>query len=202
VDIYYLHNPETQLQEVSRDEFAARLRRAFAALEEAVAQGMIRMYGTATWNGYRQPPSARDYLSLAEVVGLAREVGGSNHHFKVIQLPHNLGMPEALTRANQLLDGDWVSTLEAASRLGILVMASASIMQGQMARNLPPLVGEILGGLTTDAQRAIQFVRSTPGLGVALVGMKQIAHVEENLSTANVSPARPEALSRLFRRYA
>jgi aryl-alcohol dehydrogenase-like predicted oxidoreductase len=135
-------------------------------------------------------------------VALAREVGGRDHHLKVIQLPHNLGMPEALTRANQLLDGEWISTLEAASRLGILVMASASIMQGQMARNLPPLVGEALGGLTTDAQRAIQFVRSTPGLGVALVGMKQLAHVEENLATASVSPARPEELNRLFRRHA
>jgi aryl-alcohol dehydrogenase-like predicted oxidoreductase len=202
MDIYYLHNPEIQLQEVSRDEFSKRLRHAFATLEEAVAHGAIRMYGTATWNGYRQPPSARDYLSLSEVVALAREVGGRDHHLKVIQLPHNLGMPEALTRANQLLDGEWVSTLEAASRLGILVMASASIMQGQMARNLPPLVGDSLAGLTTDAQRAIQFVRSTPGLGVALVGMKQIAHVEENLATAGVSPARPEELNRLFRRHA
>ena len=202
VDIYYVHNPEIQLQEISRDETHERLRHAFATLEAAVTQGAIRMYGTATWTGYRQPPSARDYLSLSEVVALAREVGGPDHHFKVIQLPYNLGMPEALTRANQLLDGEWVSTLEAASRLGILVMASASIMQGQMARHLPPLVGEALGGLATDAQRAIQFVRSTPGLGVALVGMKQIAHVEENLATASVSPARSEELSRLFRRHA
>lgn len=202
IDLYYLHNPEIQLQEVSRDEFSARLRDAFATLEEAVAQGAIRMYGTATWNGYRQPPSALDSLSLSEIVALAREVGGRDHHLKVIQLPHNLGMPEAFTRANQLLDGEWVSTLEAASRLGILVMASASIMQGQMARNLPPRVGEALDGLATDAQRAIQFVRSTPGLGVALVGMKQIAHVEENLATASVAPAPPEDLYRLFRRHA
>ena len=150
---------------MSRDVFSERLGHAFATLEEAVAEGAIRMYGTATWNGYRQPPSARGYLPLSEVVALAREVGGRDHHCKVIQLPHNLGMPEALTRANQLMDGEWVSTLEAASRLGILVVASASIMQGQMARNLPPLVGEALGGLATDAQRAIQFVRSTPGLG-------------------------------------
>lgn len=201
VDIYYLHNPETQLQEVPRDRFLQRLREAFVTLEDAIAQGRIRMYGTATWNGYRQPPSARDYLSLSELVALAREVGGPDHHFRVIQLPHNLGMPEAMTRANQQVDGEWVSSLEAASRLGLLTMASASILQGQMARGLPPLVGEALRGLTTDAQRAIQFVRSTPGLGVALVGMKQIAHVEENLATAGVPPARPEDLQRVFRRH-
>lgn len=199
--INYIHNPETQLQEVPRDRFLQRLREAFATFEDAVARGMIRMYGTATWNGYRQPPSARDYLSLSELVALAREVGGPDHHFRVIQLPHNLGMPEALTRVNQQVDGEWVSTLEAASRLGLLAMASASILHGQMARDLPPLVGEALRGLTTDAQRAIQFVRSTPGLGVALVGMKQIAHVEENLATAGVPPARPEDLQRVFRRH-
>jgi aryl-alcohol dehydrogenase-like predicted oxidoreductase len=201
VDIYYIHNPETQLQELSRNQFHQRLRETFAALEDAVAQGIIRMFGTATWSGFRQAPSARDYLSLSELVALARDVGGPDHHFKVIQLPHNLGMPEAAIRANQPVDGEWVSALEAASRLGVLAMASASMLQGQVARNLPPLVGEALGGLTSDAQRAIQFVRTTPGLGVALVGMKQMAHVEENLATAGVPPARPEDVQRVIRRH-
>jgi aryl-alcohol dehydrogenase-like predicted oxidoreductase len=201
VDIYYLHNPETQLQEVSRDQFDQRLREAFATLEDAVARGVIRMFGAATWNGFRQPPSAPDYLSLSAMVALACEVGGLDHHFRVIQLPHNLGMPEAMTRANQQVDGEWVSTLEAASRWGIIAMASASILQGQVARGLPPLAGESLRGLSTDAQRAIQFVRSTPGLAVALIGMKRIAHVEENLATAGVPLARPEELQRVLRRH-
>jgi aryl-alcohol dehydrogenase-like predicted oxidoreductase len=201
VDIYYLHNPETQLQEVSRDQFCLRVRTAFATLEEAAGRGMMQMYGAATWNGFRQPPTARDYLSLSELVALAREVGGPDHHFRVIQLPHNLGMPEALTRANQQVEGEWVPTLEAASRLGILAMASASLLQGQVTRHLPPLVGEALCGLDTDAQRAIQFVRSTPGLGVALVGMKQVAHVEENLATVGVPPVRPEDLRRVLRQH-
>jgi len=201
VDIYYIHNPETQLQEVARDRFTQRLREAFATLEDAVARGLIRMYGTATWAGYRQPSTARDYLSLSELVALAREVGGPDHHFKVIQLPYNLGMPEALARPTQQVDGEWVSVLEAAGRLGMLVMASASVLQGQLARNLPPPVREALGGLTTDAQRAIQFVRSSPGLGVALVGMKEMAHVEENMATATVAPARPDDVHRVVRRH-
>ncbi len=201
VDIYYIHNPEIQLQEVSREQFHHRLREAFHALEDAVGRGLIRMYGTATWNGYRQPPTARDYLSLSEVLALACEVGGPEHHFRVIQLPLNLGMPEALARTNQWVDGDWVPVVEAASRLGILTVASASILQGQAAHHLPPFVGEALRGLATDAQRAIQFVRSTPGLGVALVGMKQIAHVEENLATAGVPPARADDLQRALGRH-
>jgi aryl-alcohol dehydrogenase-like predicted oxidoreductase len=198
LDVYYLHNPEMQLTEVDRPEFLGRMRAAFGFLESAVAEGKIRRYGTATWNGYRQPPSARDSLSLAELERLAREVAGERHHFRVIQLPYNLAMSEALTRANQTVDGQTVSTLEAARRLGIYVMISASIHQGQLSRNLPAVLGEHLPGLDTDAQRALQFVRSTPGVGTALVGMKQTAHVEENAGVARVSPVEWERFRHFF----
>jgi aryl-alcohol dehydrogenase-like predicted oxidoreductase len=52
-------------------------------------------------------------------------------------------------------------------------------------------------GLKTDAQRAIQFVRSTPGIAVALTGMSQLRHVGENLQVATVPPV-PEAVTGLF----
>jgi aryl-alcohol dehydrogenase-like predicted oxidoreductase len=198
VDVYYLHNPEGQLGEVDRDEFARRIRSAFAVLEHAVAAGHIGCYGTATWNGYREPPGAPGLLSLEDMVGAAREVGGADHHFKVIQLPYNLAMPEAFTRANQRCGGDTVTTLEAARRLGVYVMASASVYQGQLARNLPAVIAEFLPGLTTDAQRAIQFVRSTPGIGTALVGMKSVQHVEENAGVAQAPPMAWEQFKRLF----
>jgi aryl-alcohol dehydrogenase-like predicted oxidoreductase len=198
IDIYYVHNPETQLGAVSREEFNKRLLSAFEALEGAVSAGKIMMYGTATWNGYRNVPSAKDYLSLAEIVDLATKAGGKDHHFKVIQLPVNLGMTEALTQANQQIAGKPATTLEAAQELGITVMCSASILQGQLSRNLPSLIGETFQGLETDGQRALQFVRSTPGVTTALVGMKQTGHVAENLRTARVPPATWEQYSKLF----
>jgi len=199
LDIYYVHNPETQLAEVGRPVFLGRLGEAFAFLESAVRSGKIRRYGTATWNGYRQPPQASDSLSLAEVVEAARAAAGAEHHFKVIQLPYNLAMTEAFTRANQMVDGQAVSTLEAARRLGIYVVASASVYQGQLTRNLPEVIGDFLPGLATDAQRALQFVRSTPGIGSALVGMKRVAHVEENLAVAKVPPIPWSDFQRLFK---
>jgi aryl-alcohol dehydrogenase-like predicted oxidoreductase len=198
IDIYYLHNPEAQLQKWSRDEFYRRIGAAFGVLEEKVAQGKIRMYGTATWNGYRQDPAARDYLSLADLMGVAEQAGGKDHHFRVVQLPYNLAMPEALTRRNQQVNGKMVSFLEAAHGFGITVMTSAAILQGQLSRQLPAFVGEVLSGLTTDAQRSIQFVRSTPGVTTALVGMKQKTHVAENLETARVSPVPIEQFQKLF----
>ena len=45
------------------------------------------------------------------------------------------------------------------------------------------------GSLATDAQTAIQFVRSTPGVTTALVGMSSVEHVEENLALVRVEPA-------------
>jgi aryl-alcohol dehydrogenase-like predicted oxidoreductase len=198
VDIYYVHNPESQLGKVSAADFDERLVKAFEALEQAVSTGKVRMYGTATWNSYRVPPEAKDYLSLAHVVSLAEKAGGKDHHFRVVQLPLNLGMTEALSNAHQQVDGKSVTLLEAAQHLGVTVMCSASVLQGQLTRNLPDLIRDIFEGLETDGQRALQFVRSTPGVTTALVGMKQLSHVEENLKAARVPPAPWEQYSKLF----
>lgn len=199
LDIYYLHNPETQLQVLPRPEFLQRIRAAFVKLEECVAGGKLHCYGTATWDGYRKPAQARDYLSLAELVRAAVEVAGPKHHFRAVQLPYNLAMPEAFLRPNQTVEGDTVSLLEAARRLGLSVFASASMLQGQVARNLPLDIRTHLdGNLETDAQCAIQFVRSTPGICSALVGMKRLEHVEENLRLVEKPLAPPEKFQHLF----
>jgi aryl-alcohol dehydrogenase-like predicted oxidoreductase len=198
IDVYYVHNPESELGELDREAFMGRMREAFTALEGAAGDGRIGVYGTATWNGYRQDPSDTDYLSLPELTTLARQIAGDAHHFRVIQLPYNLAMPEAFTRGNQKLGEAVVSTLDAAGKLGIYTMAAAPMYQGRLAQNLPPVVAEFLPGLDTDAQRALQFVRSTPGVGTALVGMKSLGHVDENARVAASPPVPWEQFQRLF----
>ena len=198
IDVYYIHNPESQFAEVSQEEFYARLQTAFTFLESAVATGKIRWYGTATWNGYRGKASSREYLSLEQVIATARAVAGDAHHCKVVQLPFNLAMHEALTYSNQVVKGQAMSLLEAASELDVTVMASASMLQARLASGLPEIIEKTFPGLTTDAQRAIQFTRSAPGVTTALVGMSQIAHVEENLAVAQVNPATQSEYLQLF----
>src|ERR1700675_3567834 len=95
IDVFYLHNPETQLSYVDQDEFYARIHQAFMFLEQAVTEGGIQYYGTATWEGYRKPAQSPEALSLDRLAGIAREVAGDGHHFRFIQLPMNLAMPEA-----------------------------------------------------------------------------------------------------------
>ena len=77
-------------------------------------------------------------------------------------------------------------------------MCSASMLQAKLSQNLPPFVETALKGLMTDAQRAIQFVRSTPGVTTALVGMSQRSHVDENMAVAAVPAAAVDEFFSMF----
>ena len=199
IDVFYLHNPETQLGEISKVQFLGRIREAFYYLESAVRTGKIHYYGVATWNGFRQEARARDSMQLAELDAVAKEIAGDSHHFRFVQLPFNLGMTEALTLGNQSVDGKSMTIMEAAEELNITLIASASLLQGQVASNLPEFVGEALG-LDSDAERALQFVRSSPGITTALVGMSREEHVRANAKLVAVPPATIEQFSKLFSR--
>ncbi|HUN60715.1 MAG TPA: aldo/keto reductase [Candidatus Sulfotelmatobacter sp.] len=199
IDVYYLHNPETQLSEIAPVEFLKRVRDAFVFLEMAVERGQIQFYGMATWNGFRQDKSARDAMQLPEIVAIAQEIAGEQHHFRFVQLPFNLGMTEALTLGNQSVGSELKTVMEAASELGITLIGSASLLQGQVAQNLPGFVAEALG-LENDAERALQFARSAPGITAALVGMSRTAHVEANTRLVAEAPAGVEEFSKLFSR--
>ena len=198
VDVYYVHNPESQLDHVLEEEFYRRLRAAFESLEKSRGEGKLKFYGVATWNGFRVPAGARGYHSLVRMEIVAREVGGDAHGFRFVQLPLNLAMPEAFTLRNQRVNGEDVSTLEAAAALNITAVASASILQGRVARGLPPGLREPLGSLATEAQMAIQFVRSTPGITTALVGMSSPEHVAENLQLVDQDPLEPLKFMQMF----
>jgi aryl-alcohol dehydrogenase-like predicted oxidoreductase len=198
IDIYFIHNPEMQLSEISRQQFLKRMLAAFRTLENQVHEERIQVYGIATWNGLRESPSSPSYISLEELIGLARDAGGEDHHFRALQLPVNLAMPEGVLKQNQMFGSTSVSVLEAASSYGMLVLASASILQGQLSRNLPEFVEQFFGSLKTDAQRAIQFVRSLRGVTTALVGMSNPAHVRENLEVAKQAPISWEKIQELF----
>jgi aryl-alcohol dehydrogenase-like predicted oxidoreductase len=187
IDVFYLHNPETQLGYVSRAEFEDRLRRGFRQLEQLASEDKIRWYGMATWDGFRKP----GMLDLPRVGAIAAEEGGATHRLRFIQLPFNLAMVEAFT-------GQPESVLEQAARLGIAVVASAPLLQTRLLDQMPDQLAELLPGLDTAAQRAIQFTRSTPGIAVALVGMGRPEHVKENLGVARRSPATAQEYLRLY----
>ena len=197
IDVFYLHNPESQLSDVTREVFHQRMKSAFSLLEQEVAAGKIQYYGMATWNAFRVPENSRDYVNLFNVAALAREVGGDQHHFRFVQLPFNLGMPEAYSLRNQESGCGKVSLLEAAAKLGIAVVASATLLQGRLTAGLPEFIGKTLS-TANDTESAIQFSCSARGLATSLIGMGRKEHVVENLKAATRTRAREKEWKKIF----
>jgi aryl-alcohol dehydrogenase-like predicted oxidoreductase len=125
-------------------------------------------------------------LALRRLDAVARDIAGERRNFRFLQLPYNLGMQEARTR----YDEAGATVLDIAGELGMTVIASATLGQGRLPIN-DEVRHRIGPAWLTDAQTSIQFVRSTPGVTSALVGMRQINHVHENLAMSRVPPLGP-----------
>jgi len=185
IDLMYLHNAvEGQIKDVSKEKFLENLKSVFELYEQKRNEGKIKFYGMATWECFRVPSDNPQYLSLEDTVNMAKEVGGENHGFRFIQLPYNMNYDQALLTKNQLLGNEHVSILEAAVRLGIGVFTSVPFMQGRLLTpGTMPEFNELKPSL-----RALQFIRSSPGVLAPLVGQKSSEHVSENLEIMNIAP--------------
>ena len=202
IDLYYLHNVETQLEEVGQASFLARLRRAIETLEAAADRGEIAAWGFATWNGLRVPPEHPEHLSLDAIQTLATEIGGAGHRFRGVQLPVNLAMAHAIAFRSQQSPGSAAKTrvpaLEATGSLDLAAFGSASLLQGRLAGDLPDQVVDAFPEADTPARRALQFARSAPGLTTALVGVSSPDHAAENFGLARFPPAGRDRILGLF----
>jgi len=197
IDLLYLHNAvEGQINDVSRDKFLKNLRLVFEFYEQKRREGKIRFYGMATWECFRVSNDSPQYLSLQDTVSIARDVGGQDHGFRFIQLPFNLHYDQALLKKTQLFDGSHISILEAASKLGIGVFTSVPFMQGRL---LTPGAMPEFNDLKPSL-RALQFIRSAPGVLAPLVGQKSPEHVSENLEIMKIPPINEDEFISLVRK--
>jgi aryl-alcohol dehydrogenase-like predicted oxidoreductase len=203
LDYYLIEEPELHLLECSAEEFKRRLCDAFEALERAVQDGVIGAYGLCTWDGLLRPHTDRGHLALLDVFSWALDVGGGDHHLRVLQLPYSLAMAEALRLDSQIGPmGQTQAVLGALRGTGTAVLASAPLARGRALGRLPAFVAESFPGCRSDAQRCLQFARSTPEIAAAVVGMRDPSHVDQNLAVTHVPPVGPEAIERLFKRAA
>jgi len=198
IDLYYLHNVERQRASVGPDVFRRRLASAIEVLEQTASEGLIAAWGVATWDGLRAPPEHPEHLSLSLLLSLSAEIAGEGHHFRAVQLPVNLVMPEAIAYPSQEGTPGRLPALEAAARRGIATFGSASILQGRLAQELPEEIKAAFPQARSEAQRALQFSRSSPGMTTSLVGVSTPAHALEDFSLAKVPPAEPQVVLGLF----
>lgn len=184
IDVYFLHNPERSKIQMNNEDFFKSLRKTFTVLEEAVAMGKIGVYGLATWEGLLAAEKAHAHLPLERIVHLAREVGGEEHHLRALQVPFNNSNQDALRKNNQTLQGTKASVLAVAGAYGLHVFSSASVERGNaLTTEQSPRISPYCAGLD-PIQSALQFARSAPGIGTALIGLRLPQYVESALEVA------------------
>jgi aryl-alcohol dehydrogenase-like predicted oxidoreductase len=201
VDCYYVHNPETQLRTRSRGAVYDQLEATFERLERRIDAGDIGRYGVATWDAFRVSPDDDAHLSLPAVVeraeAAADTVGHGASGFDAVQLPFNAHMADAFTVEAHRFRGERRSALAVAQELDLDVVTSASLAQGTLADGLPEGVGAQVAG-DTDAQRALNFARSAPGVTCVLVGTSDPNHVAENVAAGTFDPLGARAFDAVF----
>ena len=196
IDLMYLHNGiEGQIKDISKEQFLENLKSVFELYEQKRNEGKIKFYGMATWECFRVKNNDPQYLLLEDIVAMAKKIGGDEHGFKFIQLPYNMNYDQALLGKNQLIQNKHVSILESAVTLGIGVFTSVPFMQGRL---LSPGIMPDFNDLKPSL-RALQFIRSSPGVLAPLVGQKLSEHVSENLEIMNIPPMSDEDFLQLVK---
>lgn len=186
VDAYLLHNPESFAEQ---HYFYEELAITFALLEQRVREGKIKCYGIATWDGLIVDPTHKRHVNLRRVLDMAKiAAGGRAHSLKVVELPFNLFLPDAMTKNTQ----DGMPALAAVKAHGLYPLISASINRGQiqsttLASMLPTL---------TPVMRSVQAARSISN-GTALIGMRTVEHVEQAIELLNMPTLNVSQLSQL-----
>jgi len=185
VDLVYLHNAaESWVPEIGYRRFLERVADVFSLYEKKRSEGKLRYYGFASWNCFRVPRGEPEYTSLDDLVEVAKNVGGTEHGFRFIQLPFNPAMSEALSAKNQRIADEPLTTFEAAQRLGLGVFTSAPFAEGRLLNHTR--VHELEG---SRALSLLQFARSAhPAVIAPLVGQKDPVHVRENIRIGKIPP--------------
>ncbi len=206
LDAFIVDQPEVHIARLGKERVNRRLAEVFERLERAVAQNRLRCYGISTFDGLRAETDAPVFQSIASLLGLAERAArqasrdaAAGHHLRIVQCPFNPAMTEAFTRFSQATGhGNVASTLQAAHQLRVYVMASHVLGKGRFAEEDP--LAAALPGLAGPAQRALQFARSTPGIGTALAGVSTAAHLDDLLAVAAAAPLARSEYLKLYRR--
>jgi aryl-alcohol dehydrogenase-like predicted oxidoreductase len=208
VDAFLLDQPEVHIPQIGKEATNGKILAVFEALEAERAAGKLRGYGIATFEGLRAGTDAPLFESITSLQGLAekahRPANGTpagQHGFRVVQLPFNQAMTEGFTRFSQATGrGNVASSIQAAHQLRVYVMASHTLGKGLLARQCADGVAQALADLANDAQRAMQFNRSTPGIGTSLVGITDPAHLDDLREGARRAPLPRAEYLKLYER--
>jgi hypothetical protein len=144
LDVLLLHNPEYFFSDAKkrgrtdlaslREEFYDRIKASFMHLEEEVQAGRIQAYGVSS-NTLAGAVDHPESTSISRLFAVAEEVGGVDHHFRVIQLPLNLVESDAAWSKNTGEDnGETVLGFAQGNKIGVLVNRPLNAIQRTVIR--------------------------------------------------------------------
>jgi len=208
LDAFLIDQPEVHIPAIGKDQLNRKLEKVFMVLEQAVKDKKLRYYGISTFNGFRAETDDPVFQSITSMQGHAEKAAHAvwkdnlaKHQFKVVQMPFNQVMQEGFTRFSQTTgQGNIGSTIQAAHQLGVYLMASHTMFKGHLATQAMDAVIQTMPMLKNHAQRAIQFNRSTPGVGTALVGISTPAHLQDALAVAHIAPLEKTVYLKMYQR--
>lgn len=196
IDAFLLHNPDELLRANRRQELEDVLIESFRFLESAAERGWIGCYGISTAESLRVPHDHPLSIDLGTVVRLAKIAGGSDHHFRVVELPINLIQREGLELPAHRIGGEDVPALRAANQLGLITFASASLAGGsQAALASAAAIHGLFPGVEEPGAVLVQFARSAPGVTTALAGAITLPHVNAIANLVHQSPVQLDAVA-------
>jgi aryl-alcohol dehydrogenase-like predicted oxidoreductase len=202
LDCFIVDQPEIHIPEIGKEAVNDKLGQIYRVLEMAVQAGRLRSYGLATNKSWRVATDDDLFLSLTGQLGLAEKAAGYGdhpHHFTTLQMPYNAAQLEGFTRFNQATgQGNVASTLQAAFQLDLYVMGTHALRGGALVDEQPAILRQVMRELPGPAERALQFARSTPGIGTALVSGERSDYVDGALAVARAEPLDKETFVRMF----
>lgn len=208
LDAFLVDQPEVHIPEIGKERLNQRLVPIFEVLERAVLEGHLRYYGISTFEGFRVETDNPLFQSITSMLGLAeraaQQAAGKSearHHFRLVMMPFNQVMLEGFTRFNTATgEGNVASPIQAAYQLGVYMMASHTMFKGHLAGQSMEVVDQSMPNLANPAQRALQFNRSTPGLGTSLVGVSTPEHLDDVLAVASLPPMTKKDYLAMYRK--
>jgi aryl-alcohol dehydrogenase-like predicted oxidoreductase len=153
------------------------MRRAFRWAGGKVRAGQIRYLGIASWGGLLGI-SEIEAIDLPSLTAWAHEEGAGDA-FRFVEVPVSAAMPQAfLEKSQRSAGGKAISLVACAADLGRHIIASAPLLNGKLLQvSCPPELKNAVG-TQEPAQVYLEFARSAPGVGAALIGTLSVKHIE------------------------
>ena len=143
------------------------------------------------WNRYVKDvePVLSTYMAKARDQGLIRHICCSFHDNNegLLKLVES-GYPEVITLQYNMLDRSLEDGIAAAHEAGIGVVVMGPVAGGRLGAD-SDVLAESVPGIARVPELAMRFVLANPHVSVALSGMSERAHVEENLAVCDAQVA-------------